>query len=461
LAVVSLLKELPAPFAVTGLLVGVIHDQLKLSVHAKKEWSAFRKELKQFEAEISGGAGYAKLLEEMVKNEESKRNDPESEQLLKELKYETQKLNDTFATLLNDAKGFFEDRAEIKKVFNAAAHKKAAEHARETLVKYREALDRKTKRYSEIQVAQISAKVSVLMTEDFKRVNHEAFKGIWSRGWGSEVPVADLVSAVAMASTCSPELIERFKARLIKEHPTGKIDIDSVNKMTAGLHPLLNLADTVVAVTPVKISYGRNLEHRAFRELWLFGEDNKIITSSAISVDQFRDLVLAHASVLGQKVELPMARMLRCMNTGAGTISVTDIAVVSVGLDPSLDLLGTIEALATRFEAIAAAPRPVPPVSHYAPVVPPTPDTQLPSAPSTPPPKAGGGAHCPPTGTPPSELRYADLHKSTYVPLPGTPEKGICSRCKDSAKLYVFNGKGTPEKPYNPRKNMIDHVCKC
>jgi hypothetical protein len=341
LASLAFFKDFPPPFAITGLLLGVVRDQLQLSAQAKDAWAGLANELRKFNEEISGGVGYAELFDKMIKNDQNRKIGPDANSLLADLKFETVKLNSTFAFLLRVAKGFFEGGPEVGRVFDAEAHQMVADKAQDALAKYRDALARKTKRYSELMLLRLT-------NVDFKLINHEAFRAIWALGnWTAEAAVADLVTSVEKNSTCCPEVIQRFKSHLHREHPNGRIGVDSVNKMTADLDPLLNLADTVVALTPVKISYGRTLQHPAFRKLWMWGEENQLISSSSVPVEKLVDVVIAYAGSVNQNVLLAMKELTAnlCPASNSAKISVTDVARMSVGLDPELSLLGTIEAL--------------------------------------------------------------------------------------------------------------------
>jgi hypothetical protein len=442
---VALFDKLPAPFAATGLLLGVIANQLELSVEAREEWKSLMEELNGFKEEMSGGTGYVKLLAEMIATEKRKDGDAEAQALVAELQLETVKINELFRELLKDATGFFGSGAEMKKFLNAASHKKAAVDAKAGLVAYRSALDRKTKRYSEIQVSRLA---DVLIPLHFQEVHHQVFKNVWSSGnWTAEVAVTEFVARVAKDSTCSPDLLDRFKAHLLIQFPREKIDIVSLNAMTEHLDKLLNLEETVLRLTPEKITYASSLQHPAFRALWTRGEDEKVISSPAISLDVFYSVAVRQSVALKEDdIHAPLDLLMTRLRArqASGTITVSNLAVVSDGLDPNLTLRGSIVAVLERMEAeLPTPPVPTPPPPHSPPRTDPVTPTK-----ST--------AHRPPEGTPDSDIRYLGLEATPFVPMPGTPERGVCPRC---GKTLAYTGKGTPQTPYSPGKVMLKHQC--
>lgn len=444
----ALFDNLPAPFAATGLLLGVISKQLQVNSQARSEWSSLLEELTIFEEELSGGAGYLKLLEEMIQNEELKKGDPQSDAFVIELKTESVKMNEILRSLLVQAKGFFGDSAELKKIFKANTHKAAAEKASQTLSRFRESIKGKTDRYSNIQVSMIAQRV---LKMSFKEVKHQKFRNMWDlNSWTAQVPIVEFVAQVRANSTCTADTIERFQTFLLSQHDDGKLNLQSINALTAKLDDSLDLEATVLAITPKKINLADSLKHPAFHALWMYGENAKRFTSTTVSLAAFEEMLVAHGVESGQDILVPANKLMKLLRArqSTDTINLSDLAVVSEGLDPMLTLRGTVLAVIALIEAELPTPPPSPVPGRVSPV----PVTE--SGFSTP---TKSTAHYNPD-TPVSELKYAKLETSLFTsPMEGSPQRGVCARCGAN---FAFVGKGTATAPYSPGKKMKDHVCK-
>jgi hypothetical protein len=451
----ALFKELPAPFAASGLLLGVVADQIRKSTDASEKWADLLSELNEFNEEMIGPFGYNKLFEALIKEVKKSKGSSEAKEILVELQARSEAMNNIFRDLLNNADGFFKT-THAKKVFNAGKHIAAAEKARKSLKTFRDKLTGEMTRYSQIQQAQL---IEALSHASFGLINHHEFQNIWKlSNWGPEVSVIDFCEGIRVHSTLSQNLQARVKSYLTHAYAdkNNLLSPEDINNMTSGCDSSLSLEQTLLMILPPEVLLSDSLSHPQFRALWKYGETElKRFTSPTVSMLDFTNVFLAFGK--DEKGLLKISsKFLSALKAKLQSESVTiaDIEGISEGLDEDLSLVKTIEAVLTSFELPETPSELSEPQWSSMPGTPPRPPTGT-DRPVSPVPSGSPAAAFTP--------QYQGLETVNFEPLLETPDRGVCKLCgwKTTEKNnYKFNGQGTPQKPYSPCKKMLEHCCK-